>query len=385
MWLARDEQARALLRLGRADEALRLVEEILLSAATEELSPFITGIVYCNTIAFCRDCYELRHVREWTEALTGWCERQPEMVAHNGLCLVHRAEILQLTGGWDDALTEAARAAERFTAGALNQIALGNAFYRQGEIHRLRGDFDQAEIAYDAAGRHGASPHPGLALLRLAQGRRDAAVAAIRRSVAETTEPLARVALLAAYVEIALSLADDEAAGDAARELERIATHRDNDVLAAISARAQGEVALAAGDITSALVVLRRALALWQALEAPYEVARVRVLLADACSAFGDDEAALVERQAAYAAFSELAAAPDLAAATKGAAPAHRMSEREIEVLRLVAAGRTNREIATTLVISEHTVARHVQNIFAKLDVTSRTAAAAFAFEHDLA
>ena len=123
MWLARDEQGRALVKQGRVEEGLRLVDEALLATTAGELSPVVTGIVYCNTIAFCRDAYELRHAREWTEALTTWCGSQPEMVAHNGLCLVHRAEIMQLQGAWDDAVAEARRAAERFTQGALNELA----------------------------------------------------------------------------------------------------------------------------------------------------------------------------------------------------------------------------------------------------------------------
>ena len=385
VWLARDEQARALLRLGRAGEGLRLVEEILLAAETDELSPFIRGIVYCNTIDFCRGCYELRHVREWTAALTRWCDRQPEMVTHNGLCLVHRAEIMQLLGGWGDALTEAETAAERFTEGILNQFALGLAHYRQGEIHRLRGSFGPAEVAYQEASQYGFVPQPGTALMRLAQGRHDAAVAAIRRSLAETTQPLARAELLAAYVEIALAVGDSDEARAAARELERIAAQRDNDVLHAMSEKARGEVSLAAGEVSAALVSLRRAMAVWQSLEAPYEIARVRVRLAAACSALGDEEAAHLELQAAQTAFTTLGAAPDLAVLSGGLPGApHGISERELDVLRLIAAGKGNREIATELVISEHTVARHVQNIFAKLGVSSRTAAASFAFQHNL-
>jgi DNA-binding NarL/FixJ family response regulator len=385
VWLARDEQARALLRLGRAEEALRLVEEILLSAENDELSPFITGIVYCNTIDFCRDCYELRQVMEWTAALTQWCDRQPEMVTHNGLCLVHRAEIMQLIGGWGDALTEAERAAERFTEGILNQFALGMAHYRQGEIHRLRGDFDRAEVAYQRASNYGFVPQPGTALLRLAQGRHDAAAASIRRSVAETTEPLARARLLAAYVEIMLAVGDVDAAQAAAHELERIAGQRATDVLDAMSAKAQAEVSLTAGDVSEALVALRRAMSVWQSLAAPYEIARLRVLLAKACRAFGDDEAARLELEAAQAGFATLGAEPDLAGLADGAPrPPHGLSDREVEVLGLIAAGKGNREIATELSISEHTVARHVQNIFAKVGVSSRTAAAAFAFEHHL-
>jgi tetratricopeptide (TPR) repeat protein len=208
MWLASDDQGRALVNQGRVEEGLRLVDGVLVAALAGELSPLITGIVYCNTIALCQDAYELRHAREWTEALTRWCERQPEMVAHNGLCLVHRAEIMQLQGAWDDALAEATRAAERFTQCVLNQLACGTAHYREGELRRLRGDFGAAEAAYREASRCGVEPQPGLALLRVAQDRVDTAAAWIRRAVGETTRPLKRVALLPAYVEIMLAVGE---------------------------------------------------------------------------------------------------------------------------------------------------------------------------------
>ncbi len=389
MWIARDEQGRALLRQGRVEEGLRLVDEVFVAALAGELSPILTGIIYCNTIAFCRNAYELHHAREWTQALTLWCERQPEMVAHNGLCLVHRAEIMQLQGAWADALGEARRAAERFTRGVLNQLACGEAHYRRGEVHRLRGELADAEEAFREASRCGREPQPGMALLRLAQGQGDTAAAAIRRAVGETTEPLERAALLPAYVEVMLDIGEYERARGACQELEEIAERQASDALGAMSAQALGAVTLAEGDAQAALIALRRAWQLWQKLEAPYESARVRVLVGAACAALGDEDTAALELEAARDAFAELGAAPDLARLAslgKTAAPvdAHGLTDRELEVLRLVAAGKSNREIGAALVISEHTVARHLQNIFAKLGVSSRTAAGAFAYEQHL-
>jgi DNA-binding NarL/FixJ family response regulator len=366
------------------------VDEVMVAATAGELSPIVTGIVYCNTIAFCQGAYELRHAREWTEALTRWCERQPEMVAHNGLCLVHRAEIMQLQGAWADALEEARRAAESFTRGVLNQLACGKALYRQGEVHRLRGELAAAEDAYRDASRCGCEPQPGLALLRLAQGNADAAAAAIRRVVGETTAPLKRAALLPAYVEVMLAAGDVEAARSACRQLEQSSEHVANEVLAAMSAQARGALALADGDEQAALVALRDALAVWQELEAPYDAARARVLVGLACRSLGDDDTAALELEAARDALARLGAAPDLARvdsllAGGTAVDAHGLTARELEVLRLVAAGKSNREIAAELVISAHTVRRHLQNIFAKLGVSSRTAAGAYAFQHNLA
>jgi DNA-binding CsgD family transcriptional regulator len=388
-WLARDEQARALVKQGRVEDGLRLLDEALVVTTAGELSPVVTGIVYCNTIAFCRDAYEVRYASAWTDALTQWCDRQPEMVAHNGLCLVHRAEILQLRGAWADALEEASRAAERFTRGVLNQLASGKALYRQGEIHRLRGELAAAEAAYRAASRNGCEPQPGLALLRLAQGKRDAAAAAIRRAVGEATEPLTRAALLPAYVEIMLESGDVETARSASRQLDEIAERQGTEALAAMSASALGAVALAAHDPQAGLVAGRRAADAWRQLGARYEVARARVLVALACRSLGDDDTAALELESARDVFAELGAAPDVARVAalgtgRGHTDAHGLTRRELEVLQLVAAGKSNREIAAALVISERTVARHLQNIFAKLRVSSRTAASAFAFEHDL-
>jgi DNA-binding CsgD family transcriptional regulator len=388
VWLARADQARALLRLGRTADGLSLVDEAMVAASAGDLSPIVTGIVYCNTIGCCRSAYALEHARACTEALTRWCERQPEMIAHNGLCLVHRAELLQFQGAWDKALDEARRAGERFTRGMLNRLASGKAQYRQGEIHRLHGAFPAAERAYREASRLGCEPQPGLALLRLAQGQDGAAAAALRRAVGETIDPLRRADLLPAYVEVMLEAGDLDAARTACRELERIAKEHSSRVLSAMSAHALGALALAEGDASLALVALRDALGVWQELDAPYETARVRELVGRACRALGDDDTAALEFDAARGLFDQLGAIPDTArVAIVDGDPVNTrdLTARELEVLRHVAAGNTNREIAAALVISEHTVARHVQNIFAKLGVSSRTAAAAAAFEHDLA
>jgi DNA-binding CsgD family transcriptional regulator len=382
------EQGHALVRLGRVEEGLRLVDVAMLAVIRGELSPIVTGLVYCNTIAFCQEVYELRRAREWTSALTRWCEHQPDMVAHTGLCLVHRAEIMELEGSWRDALAEARGAVERF-AGTANQRVTGYALYRQGEVHRLQGAFDAAEAAYREAGRRGREPQPGLALLRLAQGERDAAAAAIRRVVDETREPLARAGLLPAYVEIMLAVGDVEAARGACRELEEISKRQRSEMLSALSAQARGALALAGGDARAALVSLRHAEHLWQELEAPYEAARARALVGVACRLLGDAEAAALELDAARRIFEQLGAVRELARidslrAGARSGSAHGLTERELEILRLVAAGKSNRQIAGELVISEHTVRRHLQNIFAKLGVSSRAAATAFAFRHNL-
>jgi DNA-binding NarL/FixJ family response regulator len=293
---------------------------------------------------------------------------------------------MQLLGDWPEALEEADRADRRFERAA-NPPAAAKSAYLQGEVYRLRGDFAAAEEAYRRASQHGMEPQPGWALLRLAQGKADAAATAIRRVVGETTDSLPRGGLLPAYVEIMLRVGELEEARAGVRELTQIADECDSDLLRASAAQARGAAELAAGEATRALASLRQAAQAWQELEAPYEAARVRVLVGRACRELGDAEAFALELESARSTLEQLGAAPDLAAISAldgGEAETYGLTSRELEVLRLIASGKSNREIAEALVISEHTVARHVQNIFAKLRVTSRTAAGAFAFEHDL-
>jgi ATP/maltotriose-dependent transcriptional regulator MalT len=356
-----------------------------------ELSPIVTGLVYCNVIAGCQEIYEARRAQEWTAALTRWCEQQPDMVAHTGPCLLHRAEIMQLHGGWVDALEEARRAGERFAkrARGINRAAVAQAVYREGEVHRLQGDLAAAEAAYREASRGGWEPQPGLALLRLAQGDAAAAAASIRRVAGETGEPLKRARLLPAYVEIMLAMDEVPEARSACDELREVAKGHESSMLGATVAHAEGAVGLAEGDAAGALVALRHAWQVWEELDAPYEAARTRILIGLACRALDDNDAAALEFEAARVVLAKLGAAPDLArveSLTRRASPdaPSGLTPRELQVLRLVAAGKSNKAIAAELVLSEHTVARHLQNIFAKLGVSSRTAAGAFAFEHDL-
>jgi DNA-binding CsgD family transcriptional regulator len=386
--LAVHEQGFALIQRGRVEEGLGLVDEAMVAVTAGELSPIVTGIVYCSVIQGCQEVYELRRAQEWTAALTQWCEEQPDMVAFSGRCLVHRAEIMELRGAWRDALDEARRARQRCAQGK-NQAAAAQAFYRQGEVHRLQGEFAAAEEAYRGASRCGWEPQPGLALLRLAQGNGDAATAAIRRVVGETTKPLKRARLLPAYVEIMLAVGDTQEARSACREIEEIAAGYESGMLGAIAAHVRGAVDLAEGDARAALVALRYAWQVWHELEAPYEAARVRVLLGLACRALGDDDTAALELETSRGVFAQLGAAPDLArvdSLTRRAPSTDvvGLTPRELQVLRLVAAGKTNKAIAAELVLSERTVDRHASNIFTKLGVSSRAAATAYAYKHQL-
>jgi DNA-binding CsgD family transcriptional regulator len=380
-------QGRIRLRQGRIAEGLALLDEAMVAVVAGELSPLVTGLVYCSVIEACQDVFALGRAREWTSSLARWCDEQPEMIAFSGVCRVHRAEILLLGGSWPAALDEARRARER--AQGVNRWAEAAACYQQGEVHRLRGELEAAEKAFRSASELGLEPQPGLALLRLAQGQADAAVAAIRRVMRTAAEGLQRTRVLPACIEILLAAGDAEEARRACGELEQVAERLDADILRAMGAQAIGAVELAAGNAQGALASLRRAYRIWQALEVPYEAARARVLVALACRALGDCEGSDLEMEAATAVFEKLGAAQPpvrlpAAAARASPPPRHRLTARELQVLRLVAAGKTNRAIGVELSLSEKTVDRHVSNIFAKLGVSSRTAATAYALQHEL-
>ena len=386
--LALMDQGRSLIRKGRVEEGLAKLDEAMLEATTNELSPIVAGLVYCSVIDGCHEVHELRRATEWTTAMTRWCDDQPGLVPFTGICLIHRAELLQFHGEWRAALEQSRLARERFELRSSGPDA-GKASYRRGELLRLQGALAEAEEAYHDASRLGCEPQPGLALLRLAQGRTDAAYTAIGQTVAGTTEWVQRAKLLPAQAEIALAAGDDARARAACAELEQLAAQYSSELLGAQAAQVRGAVELAGGDAGGAILMLRQAARLWQELEAPYEGAQVRVLLAQACRALGDDEAGTLELRAARAAFEQLGAAQDLArvdvlSRTDAPRNSEGLTGRELQVLRLLAAGVSNKEVAAELVISKRTVDRHVSNIFRKLGVSSRAAATAYAYEHAL-
>ena len=385
---ARFLEGQALLCGERIEEGLALLDEVMVAVSAGELSPLATGLIYCGVIQCCQNVYALGRAREWTEALKAWCDAQSGDVSFTGHCLVHRSQILQWNGDWPAAIEEARRASEKLL-GRLDEGAAAPAFYQQAELHRLRGEFEAAETAYASASRLGSEPQPGLALLRAAQGRVDAAATAMRRVLGSTVDRMKRTSLLPAHVEIMLAAGDLEEARRASCELVELSEKLDSEVVAAMAAHAQGAVALSEGDAKGALEPLRRSFEIWRSLGAPYLAARVRVLVGQACRALGDEDGFRLEIDAARSVFHELGAAPDLARldAPGGLAPSarpHGLTARELQVLRLVAAGKTNKAIAAELFLSEKTVDRHLSNIFDKLDVSSRASATAFAYENRL-
>jgi DNA-binding CsgD family transcriptional regulator len=382
-------RGQALSSMGRWDDGVRLFDRAMTAVTSGIVSPVVAGIVYCAVIDQCQEAFDIRRSHEWTDALSRWCDRQSGLVPFRGQCLVHRSHVLRVHGAWSEAIDEARRARDRLSDPP--HPAMGMAFYELGELHRLRGELALAEAAYERAQEAGRLAQPGLALVRLSQGRIDAAVAAIDTALAGSTDSVTRARLLPAFVEIMLVAGRIEAAGAGVDELAGLAQRADVLFLEAAALHAAAAVSLAAGDARSAMGGLRAAQTMWERLEVPYETARTRRLIAEACMALGDAETAEFEADAARQIFADLGAPPDLARVEgllggqqEAKAEGTMVSPRELQVLRRVARGMTNQDIASDLFISIKTVERHVSNIFTKLDVANRAEATARSYENGI-
>jgi DNA-binding CsgD family transcriptional regulator len=369
---------------GDRDRARAECDQVLVAISAGETSPAVVGLAYCAVISACMQLRDLGRAQEWTSALTAWCDSRPDLVAYRGECLVHRAQIFTLHGRWTPAAAEAEKA-----LAVLPEHLLGAALYARGELYRLRGRFAEAEDAYRRANAMGRRPEPGLARLRIAQGRPGAAVTSQRRICAEPVAPEERAELLAAQVEALLAVGDPAAARECAAELARVAGGVDAPLLAGLAAHCTGATRLATGEVAEGLTALRRATAVWRDLGLPHHLAQARVLVGQGLRDLGDEDAAEMEFGAAREAFETLGAAPDLAALDSLDPPVEParpggLTAREVEVIRLVARGLSNRAVADHLRLSEKTVARHLSNIYTKLGISSRAAATAYAYEHEL-
>lgn len=388
--LGRLGRGQSLIFKNNIKEGTTLFDEVMVAVLSEQISPIVTGIVYCAVIETCQKIYDLERAREWTDALTHWCDSHTDLVPFRGQCLVRRAEIMQLHGRWQEAMIEIEQACKLLSQPP-GEKAAGEAFYRHAELFRLQGNFTEAEKAYRQAHKWGRKPQPGLALLRLGRGETHLAAAAIRQAEEEVKERLGRIRILQAYVEIMLAADDLSAAQTAAEELSEAATELQAPFLRAIADYSQGSFFLASGEPKAAVNKLRSALARLKMIEASYETARTRVLVGLACRKLGDKDTSEMELDIAREIFQQIGAEPDRARVESlvqknesESSHAHGLTRRELQVLRHLATGKTNSVIASELFISERTVDRHVSNLLSKLNVSSRAAATAYAYEHDL-
>ncbi len=381
--LGRLGHGQAMIRQGAVANGIELLDETMVTVETENVFPVVHGIVYCAVIETCRKVWELKRAQEWTSALTRWCEAHPDVVPFRGQCLVRRAEIIQFHGEWSQALEETTGACALLTR-RQGEPAAGEAYYRRAELQRLLGDLVAAEDSYRDAARWGRHPQPGLALLRLSQGQDKAAETSIRNTLHETTDAKKRAELLPATVNIMLAASKLEEAHQATEELSGIAKTFGAPYLQAVSAHCQGAVSLAEGNLREALEQVQGALKIWATLPLPYESARTRELKGLVYRTLNDHDNADAEFAAAAWIFEQLRATPDLQRVNrmldkkKQHYETHGLTLRELQVLRRVASGKTNKVVGEELFISERTVDRHVSNIFRKLDVSSRVEASAF-------
>jgi DNA-binding CsgD family transcriptional regulator len=388
MALGRHFKGRIQIVSGNTFEGLSLLDETMIATTDGRLSPIVTGLIYCSVIEICQNYQIQNRAKEWTDALAGWCGNQPELVAFTGRCLIHRSEILIFDGSWAEAFAEAGAACRRLLAGPVEHHA-GPAYYQEGEVLRLTGRFDKADESYRSASRLGFDPQPGLALMRLRQGKSQAALSSIKRTLASVRGPVGRMRLLPAAVEVMLARGDLGTARKLCDELAGLAARHVSEAVEAASAEAIGDLSFAEENFEGALPSYGRAAELWRDLHAPYRLARLRLKIGQTCAALGDSEGASREFEAARDVFGNLGAEPDRKATeallrSLGKGVETLLTPRQTEILQLVAEGQTNREIAQRLGLSERTVDRHVSDTLTRIDVPSRAAATAFAISHGL-
>ncbi|MDR7185725.1 DNA-binding NarL/FixJ family response regulator [Microbacterium trichothecenolyticum] len=374
---------KSLIESGAVSEGLGRLDQAMTSIAAGDVAPLPTGVIVCGAVSDAVLAFDLDRAAAWTGVLGRWCVEQPQLIAFSGQYRALEAGLLLVRGAWTEASTAVELALSRFRAG--DYRAIWGAPYQHGELSRLRGAFHSAEESYRRAGESGWEPQPGLSLLHLALGRAGRAQDEIRRSAAGA-DPLTRRYLLPAVAEVEVAAGDHDAARRAVEELRDASTTSATPMLDATIAATDARVLLAEGRMTDALDAARKAVRGWDLVGAPYEVARSRVLAGRALRAIGEAEAAREEFDAARTVFLALGAEPAVAelAAVMGDRRAGALTTRELEVLRLVSTGLTNRGIGERLSLSEKTVARHLANIFGKLGITSRAAATAYAYENGL-
>jgi DNA-binding NarL/FixJ family response regulator len=371
--LALTGAGRVLVRRARVDEGVAVLDQAMIAAVSDVLDPGWAGNIYCHLMAACIEVSDVRRAAEWTEETARWCQSMPGAGPFLGVCRVHRAQILQLRGQWAEAEREVLTVCEELRHFAVETVA--EAYCLHGGLCRLRGDLAGAGEAYAAARALGREPVPGVALLALARGDPANAVSTLHRALSADApgDAPGRARLLPALVEAALAAGDIATADAASSELERLAERFGTVGLDSAAATARARVLLRVGRRDDAQRMAERAVRGWSALDAPYEVARALQLCAEAREVAGDRERARLERQAARAALRRLGV-PD-AEAMEGAA----LTAREREVLALVAQGRSNQDVADTLVLSVRTVERHLESIYRKLGVSGRSARVAAA------
>lgn len=383
--MALQAKGRSLVACGRLDDGTSALDEAMIAVVNGELTPLFTGWVYCNALSTCHDLADLTRAIEWSDSAMRWCDALREGRLYPGICRLHVVELATLRGTWEHAAAMAQQACDELTSH--DPRYAGEAHYLIGELHRMAGDLDLGEEAFTRAHQLGRIPQPGLARVRLAQGRLDAAVNGLRLAMEPPpSSPLRHTELLAALTEAHLAAGDTDAAADSAAAMSDVVGGAASVYLDAEKRTTEAQVLLAHGDALAACRRAGEAVERFQGLGLPYDEARAREVRGAAAQMIDEVDTAQLDLTAARDTFQRLGTEPDQrrVAALLGEATASPLSSRELEVLRLVARGGTNKAVASELVVSEHTVARHLSNIYTKLGVGSRSAATAWAYERSL-
>jgi DNA-binding CsgD family transcriptional regulator len=377
---ARVLEGLARVRSGRTAEGFAALDEAMLEVVAGRLRPKWAGDIYCTVIHLSHQLADWGRMRAWTDALDRWARPLSQTFMYAAVTRVHQLQLVAAEGGWSQVEKEVAGPSEALVGS--HGWTAGAGFYELGEVRRLRGDADGAAAAFAQARALGVEPQPGEALLAYAAGRAPQAATALRAALAGQGR-LERARALLPAVEVGLAAGDDDLARSAAEELAGTAAVYGTAGLLAWAVHAGALLALDGGRWEEAVAGLEAALRGYREQRLRHATAQVHEHLAIARRGLDQAAAAAADEATALAIYRQLGASPDLARLTATTRPGG-LTPREEEILAQVVSGASNHQVAERLVISDKTVSRHLANIFAKLGVGSRTAAAAWAHEHGI-